>query len=54
MFSAVGSRRGGEGGVTGLGGADALVGLCKVALDGLFTGGEISGGIGVGETWRGG
>ena len=54
MFSAVGSRRGGEGGVTGLGGADALFGLCKVALDGLLTGGEISGGIGVGETCPGG
>ena len=54
MFFAVGSRRGGVGGLAGLGGADALLGLCKVALDGLLTGGAIPGGIGVGETRPGG
>ena len=50
MFLAVGSRKGGEGGLSGLGGADALLRLCKVALDCLLTGGAIPGGIGVGET----
>ena len=54
MFFAVGIRRGGEGGLAGLGGAEALLGLCKVALDGLLTGGTIPGGIGVGETRPGG
>ena len=54
MFFAVGSRRGGEGGLASLGGADALLGLCKVALDGLITGRKILGSIGVGESWPGG
>ena len=49
-----GSRRGGEVGVFSLGGADALLGLCEVALDGLITGWEILGSIGVGESWPGG
>ena len=46
--------RGGEGGWTGLGGADALFGLCEVAFYGLLTGGAITGGIGIGETRPGG
>ena len=54
MFFAVGSRRGGEGGLDGLGGADALFGLCGVALYGLLTAGAIPGGIGIGETRPGG
>ena len=54
MFVAVGSWRGGEGGWAGLGGADALFGLCEVALDGRLTGGVIPGSIGVGETRPGG
>ena len=40
----------GGGGCTGLGGVDALFGLCEVDLYGLLTGGAIPGGIGVGET----
>ena len=40
--------------MAGLGGADALLGLGKVALDGLLTGEAVPGGIGVGETWPGG
>ena len=54
MFFAIGSRWGGEGGLADLGGADALFGLCKVALDVILTGGAIPGGIGVGETRPGG
>ena len=54
VFFAVGIRQGGEGGLVSLGGADALLGLCKVALDGLLTGGSIPGGIGVGEILPGG
>ena len=54
MFLAVGSRQGGEGWLAGLGGADALLGLGKVALDGLLTGGAVPGGIVVGETRPGG
>ena len=54
MFFAVRSRRGGEVGLASLGGADALLGLCKVAPDGLITGREIIGSIGVGESWTGG
>ena len=50
MFFAVGSRQSGEGGWAGICGADALFGLCEVALDGLLTGEAIPGGIGVGET----
>ena len=34
-----------------LGGADALLGLCEVALDGLVTGWAIIGIIGVGKSW---
>ena len=51
MFLDGGSRRGGEVGVVGLGGADALLGLCEVALDGLVTGWAIIGSIGVGKSW---
>ena len=47
MFLDGGSRRGGEVGVVSFGGADALLGMCEVALDGLVTGWEILGGIGV-------
>ena len=54
MFGAVGIWRGGDGGWAGLGGADALFGLCEVALYGLLTGGAIPGGIGVGDTRPGG
>ena len=50
MFVAVGSRRGGEGGLASLGGADALLVLFKVSLDGLITGRAILGSIGVGES----
>ena len=53
-FVSVGSRQGGEGGWVVLGGADALFGLCEVALDCLLTGGSIPGGIGAGETRPGG
>ena len=53
MFVAV-VWRGGEGGWTGLGGADALFGLCEVALYGLLAGGAIHVGIGIGETRPGG
>ena len=45
---------GGEGGWTSLGGADALFGLCEVALYGLLTSGAIPGGIDIGETRTGG
>ena len=38
VFFAVGSRRGGEVGLASLGGSDALLGLCEVALNGLSTG----------------
>ena len=38
IFFDGGSRRGGEVGLVILGGADALSGLCEVALDGLITG----------------
>ena len=54
MFVVVGIRWGGEGRWAGLGGSDALFGLCEVALYGLLIGGAISGGIGVGETRTGG
>ena len=54
MFFDVGSRRGGEVGLASLGGADALLGLCKVALDGIITGRAILGSIGVGGSWSGG
>ena len=37
-----------------LGGADALLGLCEVALDGLVAGWAILGSIGVGKSWPGG
>ena len=53
-FFDVGSRWGGEGGLAGLGGADTLLVLGNVALDGLLAGGAIPGGIGVGETQTGG
>ena len=53
MFVAV-VWRGGEGGWTSLGGADALFGLCEVALYSLLTGGAIPGGIGIGDTRPGG
>ena len=53
MLFAVGSRRGGEVGLASLGGADALLGLCEVALDGLITGRAILGSIGVGDSWPG-
>ena len=46
IFLDGGSRRGGEVGVGSLGGADALLGLCEVALDGLVTGWEILGSSG--------
>ena len=54
MFFAVGSRRGGEGELASLGGADALLGLGKVALDGLLTGRALPEGIGICETRPGG
>ena len=54
MFFTVGSRRVGEVGLASLGGADALLGLCKVALDVLITGRAILGSIGVDESWTGG
>ena len=54
MFLDGGSRRGGEVGVVNLGGADALLGLCEVALDGLINGWAILGRIGVGKSWPGG
>ena len=53
-FLAVGSRWGGEGGLAILGGADALLGFGKVALDGILTGGAVPRGIGVGDTRPGG
>ena len=53
MFVAV-VWRGGEGGWTGLGGADALFGLCEVAFYGFLTAGAIPGGIGIGEARPGG
>ena len=53
MFVAV-FWRDGEGGWTGLGGADALLELCEVALYGLLTDGTIPGGIGIGDTRPGG
>ena len=37
-----------------IGGADSLLGLCKMALDGLITGRAILGSIGVGDSWPGG
>ena len=54
MFFSVGSRRGGEVRLASLGGADAMLGLCKVALDGIITGRSILGSIGVGESRPGG
>ena len=54
MFLDGGSRRGGEVFLVSLGGVDALLGLCKVALDGLVTGWEILGSISVGKSWPGG
>ena len=53
MFVAV-VWRGGEGGSKGLGGADALFGLCEVAFYGFLTAGVIPGGIGIGEARPGG
>ena len=53
MFLDGGSRRGGEVGVVSLGGADALLGLCEVALDGLINGWAILGHIGVGKSCPG-
>ena len=54
MFFDVGSRRGGELGLASIGGADALLVMCKVALDGFIAGREILGSIDVGESWPGG
>ena len=54
MFLNGGSRRGGKVGLVSLGRADALLGLCEVALDGLITGWSILGSIVVGESWSGG
>ena len=54
MLFAADSRRGVEVGLASLVGADALLGLYKVALDGLITGRAILGSIGVGESWPGG
>ena len=48
MFVAI-VWRGGEGGCTGLGGADALFGLCEVAFYVFLTAGSIPGGVGIGE-----
>ena len=53
MFVAV-VWRGGEGGWTGFGGADALFRLCEVDLYGLLSCGEIPGSIDIGETRPGG
>ena len=53
MFVAV-VWRGGEGGWTGLGGADALFGLCEVAFCGFLAAGEVPGGVGIGEAQPGG
>ena len=53
MFVAV-VWRGGEGGWTGIGGADDLFGLCKVAFYSLLTAGTIPGGVGIGEARLGG
>ena len=53
IFLNGGSRQGGEVGVVSLGGADALLGLCEVALDDLITGWTILGSIGVGKSWPG-
>ena len=50
IFVAVGSWRGGEGGWAGLGGEDALFGLCELALYGILTSETIPGGFGIGET----
>ena len=54
MFLNDGIRRGGEIGLASLGGADALLGLCEVALDGFITGWAILGRVGVGKSWPGG
>ena len=54
MFLAGGSKQGGEVGLARLCVADALLGLCEVALDVLITGWGILGSIGVGESWPGG
>ena len=48
------SRRDWEVGVVSLGGSDALLGLWEVAFDGIVTGWEILGSIGVGKSWPGG
>ena len=45
---------GGEGGWTGLGGADALFGLGEVAFYGFLATGTVSLGVGIGEAWPGG
>ena len=47
------SRQGGEVGVVSLGGADALLEMCEVSLDGLITGWSILGSIGVGKSCPG-
>ena len=54
MFLDGDNRRGGEVGLARLGGANALLGLCEVALDGLITVWSILGSIGVGKSWSGG
>ena len=54
MFLGGGSRPGEKVGVVSLGGADALLGLCEVALDGIITGWAIIGSIGVVKSWPGG
>ena len=45
---------GGKGGWAGLGGADALFGLCEVAFCGFLTVVEVYGGAGIGEARSGG
>ena len=50
MVLADGSMRGGEVGSASLGGADALLGMCEVALDGIITGWAILVSIGLGES----
>ena len=53
MFLDGGIRWGGEVGLVSLGGADALLGLGEVALDGPITGWALLGSIGVGKSWPG-
>ena len=54
IFLDGGSRWGGEVGLVSLGGVDALLGLFEEALDGIITGWEIIGSIGIGKSWSGG